>query len=156
MTMTHVSFRLGDRDRDVLVEPMTSLQLVLREQLGFTGAKDGCRQGSCGSCTVLVDGTPQLSCLVPAEDVEGRQVDTIETLSPVEGLTDLQQAFLDGNAMQCGYCTPGFLVVAHALLERTSTPDRDEIIDAIAGNVCRCTGYEPIVDAITAVAESTR
>lgn len=154
MSRTLVSFSLGDRDVDVLVEPMTSLQSVLREQLGYSAVKDGCRQGGCGSCTVLVDGEPHVSCLLPVEDVAGRRIDTVETQSPIEGLSPIQQAFLDHNALQCGYCTPGFLMVTTALLERRESPDMDEIIEAIAGNVCRCTGYKPILAAISAAADA--
>lgn len=154
MSRTLVSFSLGDRDVDVLVEPMTSLQSVLREQLGYSAVKDGCRQGGCGSCTVLVDGEPYVSCLLPVEDVAGRRIDTVETQTPIEGLSPIQQAFLDHNALQCGYCTPGFLMVTTALLERRESPDMDEIIEAIAGNVCRCTGYKPILAAISAAADA--
>lgn len=155
MSRTVVGFRLGDRDLEVLVEPMTPLQKVLRDDLGYTGVKEGCGQGGCGSCTVLVDGRPHVSCLLPVEDVAGRHVETIETLTPVQGTSPLQQAFLDRNALQCGYCTPGFIVIATALLERSPDPGREEILEAIGGNVCRCTGYEPIVAAISAAATST-
>jgi aerobic carbon-monoxide dehydrogenase small subunit len=156
MTARIVSFRLGDREVEAMVQPLTTLQHVLREQLGQTGVKEGCRQGGCGSCTVLVDGEPLLSCLVPVEDVVGRRVTTIETLSRNSGLTAIQQAFLDTGGFQCGYCTPGMVVIATALLERDPSPSRDTIIEAIAGNVCRCTGYEPIVAAIQrAAAEAT-
>ena len=149
-----VAFRLGDRDIEVLVEPMTPLLKVLRDDLGYTGVKEGCSQGGCGSCTVLVDGEPRVSCLLPAEDVAGRRVETIETLTPVEGVSPLQQAFLDQNALQCGYCTPGFVTIATALLRRSPDPGREEVLDAIAGNVCRCTGYQSIVTAILAAASN--
>lgn len=154
MSRTVVAFRLGDRDVEVLVEPMTPLQRVLRDDLGYTGVKEGCAQGGCGSCTVLVDGQPRVSCLLPVEDVAGRHVETIETLTPVQGVSPLQQSFFDNNALQCGYCTPGFIVVATALLERSPDAGREEILEAIGGNVCRCTGYEPIVEAIMAVTTS--
>ncbi len=152
MSARIVSFRLGDRDVDVMVQPLATLQQVLRDQLGQTGVKEGCRQGGCGSCTVLVDGEPFLSCLVPVEDVAGRRLTTIETLSRTEGLTPIQQAFLETGGFQCGYCTPGMIVIATALLEREPSPRRETIIEALAGNVCRCTGYEPIVAAIQRVA----
>lgn len=152
MAKTAVTFHLGEREVDVLIEPMTTLQAVLREHLGYTGTKDGCRQGGCGSCTVLVDGEPHLSCLLPVEDVSNRRVDTVETQTPVEGVNRIQQAFLDENGFQCGYCTPGFVMVTTALLERESSPDRGQIIEAVGGNYCRCTGYEPILAAITAAA----
>ena len=152
MASTIVGFQLSGREVEVLVSPLATLQQVLRTQLGQTSVKDGCRQGGCGSCTVLVDGEPMLSCLLPAEDVAGRRVTTVEALTPPGGLHPVQQAFLDGNGYQCGYCTPGMELVATALLEHNPSPSRDEVVDALAGNVCRCTGYEPIVDAILAAA----
>jgi carbon-monoxide dehydrogenase small subunit len=152
MASTIVGFELSGRDIEVLVQPLATLQQVLRTQLGHTSVKDGCRQGGCGSCTVLVDGEPMLSCLLPAEDVAGRRVTTVEALTPPGGLHPVQQAFLDRNGFQCGYCTPGMELVATALLEHNPSPSRDEIVDALAGNVCRCTGYDPIVDAIQAAA----
>ncbi|MGH2512069.1 MAG: (2Fe-2S)-binding protein, partial [Candidatus Limnocylindrales bacterium] len=117
-----------------------------------TGAKEGCRQGGCGTCTVLVDGEPMLACLLPVEDVAGRRVTTVETLSSPAGPNRLQQAFLDHGALQCGYCTPGMITLATALLEHDPHPTRAAIVDALAGNVCRCPGYAPIVDAIEAAA----
>jgi carbon-monoxide dehydrogenase small subunit len=131
---------------------MSRLLDVLREECKLTGTKEGCGEGECGACTVLVDGEPMLSCLLPAEDVAGRRVTTVEALTPPGGLHPVQQAFLDGNGFQCGYCTPGIELVATALLEHNPSPSRDEIVDALAGNVCRCTGYDPIVDAIQAAA----
>ena len=135
-----------------MVTPMTTLQSVLRNQLGFTATKEGCRQGGCGSCTVLVDGEPMLSCLLPVEDVAGRRVTTLESITPAEGLHPIQQAFLDTYAFQCGYCTPGMVMLSKALLDHNPSPDRDEIADALAGNICRCTGYAPIVAAVEAAA----
>lgn len=152
MGSTLVAFRLGDREVEVIARPLATLQAVLREQLGEISVKEGCRQGGCGSCTVLLDGRPVASCLLPVEDVAGRRVDTAATLTPVAGLTSVQRAFVDHQAAQCGYCTPGMVVVATALLERESSPDRASIADAIAGNVCRCTGYAPILAAIEAAA----
>ena len=152
MASTIVTFHYGDREVEVMVAPMMTLQSVLRTQLGATATKEGCRQGGCGSCTVLVDGEPVPSCLVPVEDIDGRQVTTLETSSPAEGVGPLQQAFLDDNAYQCGYCTPGMVMVATALLDHDPMPSTDDIIDAIGGNVCRCTGYQPIVRAIETAA----
>jgi len=143
-----VTFELSGRDVDVMVSPMTTLQSVLRNQLGHTAVKDGCRQGGCGSCTVLVDGEPMMSCLLPVEDIAGRSVTTLEGITPIEGLHPIQQAFLDANGYQCGYCTPGMIVVAKALLDHNPSPSRDEVVDALSGNVCRCTGYLPIIEAI--------
>jgi aerobic carbon-monoxide dehydrogenase small subunit len=156
MASSVVAFELGEHEVEVLVAPLTTLQAVLRTQLGQTSVKDGCRQGGCGSCTVLVDGEPVLSCLLPVEDVEGRRVTTLEALTPAEGLHPIQRAFLDANGFQCGYCTPGMEMLAAAFLDHHPVPSRDEIVDALAGNVCRCTGYEPIVDAIAAAAEAGR
>ncbi len=152
MTSTIVTFTLGEREVEVMVRPMTTLQSVLRTQLGSSATKEGCRQGGCGSCTVLVDGQPMLSCLLPVEDVTGRRVTTLESLTPTEGLHPIQQAFLDGGAFQCGYCTPGMVMVATALLHENPAPTADEIALALSGNICRCTGYRPIVDAIEAAA----
>jgi carbon-monoxide dehydrogenase small subunit len=149
-----VSFAVGDREVEVMVAPMTTLQAVLRYQLGLTAAKEGCRQGGCGSCAVLVDGEPVLSCLLPVEDVAGRRVTTVEVLAQPDALHPVQQAFIDHLAFQCGYCTPGMVMVSAALLEHDPDPSRAEIIDALAGNVCRCTGYEPIVQAVEAAARA--
>ena len=156
MASSVVAFELGEHEVEVLVAPLTTLQAVLRTQLGQTSVKDGCRQGGCGSCTVLVDGEPVLACLLPVEDVEGRRVTTLEALTPAEGLHPIQRAFLEANGFQCGYCTPGMEMLAAAFLDHHPEPSRDEIVDALAGNICRCTGYEPIVDAIAAAAEAGR
>ena len=156
MPSSVVAFQLGERDVEGLVAPLTTLQALLRTQLGHTSVKDGCRQGGCGSCTILLDGQPVLSCLLPAEDVAGRTVTTLESLTPANGLHPVEQAFLEHNGYQCGYCTPGMEVLATALLDRTPAPSRDEIVEALSGNVCRCTGYDPIVDAIAAAAEARR
>ena len=154
MASTIVTFELGAREVEVMVRPMTTLQSVLRNQLGLTATKEGCRQGGCGSCAVLVDGEPMLSCLLPVEDVAGRRVTTLESITPTEGLHPIQQAFLDGYAFQCGYCTPGMVIVAAALLDHDPAPSADDIRWALAGNICRCTGYGPIVEAIGAAAET--
>ena len=140
---------LGEREVEVLARRSTTLQAVLRTQLGHTSVKDGCRQGGCGSCTVLVDGEPMLSCLLPVEDVDGRRVTTLEGLTPAEGLHPVQRAFLEANGFQCGYCTPGMEMLAVGAprpqpVARAATRS----CEALSGNVCRCTGYEPIVDAI--------
>ncbi len=152
MGSTVVAFRLGAREVEVLVRPLATLQAVLRDQLGQTSVKEGCRQGGCGSCTVLLDGQPVASCLVPVEDVAGRRVDTVETLTPAGSLAPVQAALVEHQGTQCGYCTPGIVVVATALLAWEPAPDRAAIADAIAGNVCRCTGYTPILAAIQAAA----
>jgi carbon-monoxide dehydrogenase small subunit len=148
MTSRIVTFSLNNRLTDVVVKPLTTLQTVLREQLGYTATKAGCRQGGCGSCTVLVNGEPMLSCLLPVEDVQGKEVTTLEGLTQNGQLHPLQESFFEEFAIQCGYCTPGMIVVGKALLDRNPHPDREEIIRALTGNYCRCTGYEPIIRAI--------
>ena len=152
MASVIVGFELSGQDVEVMVAPMTTLQSALRGQLGHTSVKEGCRQGGCGSCTVLVDGEPMVSCLLPVEDVAGRRVTTLEGLTPAEGLHPIQRAFLDANGFQCGYCTPGMEMVTKALLDRNPAPSREEIVDALSGNVCRCTGYGSIIGAIEAAA----
>ena len=130
-----------------------TLLSVLREQLQLSAAKRGCNQGVCGACTVQVDGWPARACLSLAHGCEGAQVRTLEGLADTPRMRALQRAFVDAGAFQCGFCTPGMLVSATALLERTSSPTEDEIRTAVSGNLCRCTGYDGIVKAIAAVAE---
>jgi len=143
-----VSFTLNGRETEVIVKPLTTLQKLLREQLGLTATKSGCKQGGCGSCTVLVNGEPMMSCLLPVEDVEGQEVTTLEGLTKNGELHALQETFHEKFAVQCGFCTPGMIMVAKALLDRHPSPGREEIIKALTGNYCRCTGYEPIIQAI--------
>lgn len=143
-----VSFKLNGRETEVIVQPMTTLQMLLREQLEYTATKTGCKQGGCGSCTVLVNGEPMASCLLPVEDVEGQEVTTLEGITPEHGLHPLQELFFENFAVQCGYCTPGMIIVSKALLDRNPNPSREEIIEALTGNLCRCTGYEPIIGAV--------
>jgi carbon-monoxide dehydrogenase small subunit len=154
MASTIVTFELGGSEVEVMVKPMTTLLSVLRNQLGAMAAKDGCRQGGCGGCTVLVDGEPMMSCLLPVEDVAGRSITTLETLTPVEGLHPIQRAFVENGAFQCGYCTPGMVLASKALLDRTPAPTDADIAEGLAGNVCRCTGYHSIVRAVHAAADS--
>ncbi|NLG66901.1 MAG: 2Fe-2S iron-sulfur cluster binding domain-containing protein, partial [Actinobacteria bacterium] len=138
--------------REVYANPGETLLFCLRERLGLTGAKEGCGDGECGACMVLIDGQPRNSCLVLVGDVENREITTIEGLSADGGLTPLQEAFVAKGAIQCGFCTPGLVVSATALLSRNSNPSEPEIREAIAGNLCRCTGYAKIVEAIRAAA----
>jgi aerobic-type carbon monoxide dehydrogenase small subunit (CoxS/CutS family) len=133
---------------EATVASYKTLLEVLREELGLTGTKHGCELGECGACAVLIDGEPQLSCLVLAVECEGRRVDTVEGLARGPELHPLQAAFADLGAAQCGYCTPGILMTAKALLERESNPSRERIREAISGNLCRCTGYQQIYEAI--------
>jgi carbon-monoxide dehydrogenase small subunit len=148
-----VSFTLNGRETEVIIKPLTTLQNLLRDQLGYTATKTGCKQGGCGSCTVLVDGEPMLSCLLPVADVAGQAVTTLEGITPVNGLHPLQEAFFENFAIQCGYCSPGMIIISKALLDRNPQPSRAEIIDALTGNLCRCTGYEPIIKAVEAAAQ---
>jgi len=136
--------------RDIVVEPRTLLLDALRRQLGLTGTKDGCGSGHCGSCTVLLDGLPVASCLMLAVEAEGKSILTIEGLAQGGKLHPIQQAFVEHGAIQCGYCTPGMILSAKALLDANPRPSEREIRQAIAGNLCRCTGYAKIVKAILA------
>ena len=153
MTSKIITFTLNGRETEVMVKPLTTLQTLLREKLGLTAVKSGCKQGGCGSCTVLVNGEPMLSCLLPVEDIEGQSVTTLEGITPTDGLHPLQSAFFENYAIQCGYCTPGMLMVAKALLDRNPHPTREQVVEALSGNLCRCTGYEPILQAIDDAAQ---
>jgi carbon-monoxide dehydrogenase small subunit len=133
-----------------------SLLYALRERLGLPGSKNACEQGECGSCTVYLDGTPVCSCLVAAGQANGREVTTVEGLGSGEDLHPVQQAFLERGAVQCGFCTPGLIVSTHDLLQRNPSPSDPEIREALAGNLCRCTGYEKIMDAVRTAAEANR
>ena len=141
----------------VEVEPRTSLLDCLRDKLLLTGAHAGCEHGVCGACTVLIDGVAVRSCLMFAVQADGYAITTIEGLSPGPGeLSPLQDAFCETHGMQCGYCTPAMILAAHALLAKNPQPSRDEIVEAISGNICRCTGYAQIVEAIALAAERMR
>ena len=130
-----------------------SLLYVLRERLGLPGSKNACEQGECGSCTVYLDGVPVCACLVAAGQAQGREIGTVEGLAHGDDLHPLQQAFVEAGAVQCGFCTPGLLVQAHDLLTREAHPSDPEIREALAGNLCRCTGYEKILDAVRLAAD---
>jgi aerobic-type carbon monoxide dehydrogenase small subunit (CoxS/CutS family) len=137
--------------RTISSPPLAGLLEVLREELGIVSPKIGCLQGGCGACTVLVGGEPRRACLMPVAAVENAEITTVEGLGPPGDLTPLQAAFHAGYAAQCGFCTPGMLIAAHALLERAGGPvDRDQVLDALSGHFCRCTGYVKIVDAVVA------
>jgi aerobic carbon-monoxide dehydrogenase small subunit len=137
---------------DLASPPLASLLQVLREEIGLTGAKAGCQQGGCGTCTVLVDGEPVRACLTALAAVDGAAVTTIEGLGTPERLSVVQAAFHQKYGSQCGFCTPGMLIATHALLERNGTPSRADIEEALSGHVCRCTGYVKIIDAVEAAA----
>ncbi len=130
-----------------------SLLYVLRERMGLPGSKNACEQGECGSCTVYLDGVPVCACLVAAGQAQGREIGTVEGLADGDDLHPLQQAFVEAGAVQCGFCTPGLLVQAHDLLAREPHPTDPEIREALAGNLCRCTGYEKILDAVRLAAD---
>jgi carbon-monoxide dehydrogenase small subunit len=142
----------GSRERLEVPANMTLLQM-LRERLALTGTKNGCEAGECGACTVLVNGEAINSCMMLAVEADGTEILTVEGLADEAGPSALQAAFVEHNAVQCGFCTPGMLMSAHALLERNAHPSRQEIKEALVGNLCRCTGYVRIVDAIEAVAD---
>ncbi len=154
--MRRLRFTVNGEPAETLFAPYKTLLEVLREDLGLTGTKHGCELGECGACTVLLDGAPVLSCLVLAIECEGRSVETIEGLAPGPELHPLQAAFADFGGSQCGYCTPGVIMAAKALLQANPHPTRDEIKEATAGNLCRCTGYNQIVDAIEDAAKQLR
>jgi len=147
-----LTFTLNDSETDVLVQPYVTLLDALREDLGLTGPKEGCGTGDCGACTVHLDGKPVASCLVLAMQARGRSVRTIEGLGRIEGLHPLQEAFVRLGVPQCGFCIPGVLMAAAALLTENPRPTEEEIRYGIAGNLCRCTGYTKMLAAITEVA----
>jgi carbon-monoxide dehydrogenase small subunit len=148
MTTQTLTMTLNGEEVKVQVEPSALLVEVLRDQLDLTGTKVACGEGECGACTVLLDGKPVNSCLVPALKAQGREVLTVEGLAPLGELHPLQKAFVEHGAVQCGYCTPGMLMSAKALLDHNPSPTEDEVRLAISGNLCRCTGYAKIVEAI--------
>jgi aerobic-type carbon monoxide dehydrogenase small subunit (CoxS/CutS family) len=153
---SHIQFTLNGEFTEVAFAPHKTLLEVLREDLGLTGTKHGCELGECGACTVLIDGQPILSCLFLGLDAEDRAVTTVEGMAEGGQLHPLQETFADLGAAQCGYCTPGFLLVGKELLEKNSSPDREEIRDALAGNLCRCTGYIKIYEAVELAAARMR
>lgn len=145
-----ITLTVNGQKEELLVPSNMTLLHALRDELGYTGTKNGCEAGECGACTVLVDGEPVNSCLVLAVELDGREVTTVEGLAKNGKLTPLQEQFAELNAVQCGYCTPGVLISATALLNRNPHPSEDDIKEAMVGNLCRCTGYQRIIDAIMA------
>lgn len=149
-------FIVNGKSYEVILEPYMTLLDVLREQLGLTGTKCGCRNGDCGACTVLMDGRPILSCLTLAATAKGRNILTIEGLVKGNTLHPIQKAFIDSGAIQCGFCTPGMILSTKALLDGNSDPTVEEVKAALAGNLCRCTGYVKIIDAVLDAAKTMR
>ena len=147
---TVVSLEVNGEPREALADPRDTLLSLLRDRLGLTGTKEGCSNGNCGSCTVLLDGEPVNSCLIPVCQAAGRRVETIESLGAPEKLSKLQKAFLEKGGAQCGICTPGMIVTAHAHLKAGGKTDEGSLRCALAGNLCRCTGYQHIVDSVRA------
>lgn len=144
----HIKCRVNGEPMQVSVAPYKTLLEMLREDLGLTGTKHGCELGECGACTVLLDGQPVLSCLTLAQEMPGRHIDTIEGMAEQVELHPLQAAFADLGGSQCGYCTPGVLLTAKNLLDNNPQPSREQIREALSGNLCRCTGYQQIFDAV--------
>ena len=152
-----IKLRVNGVDEEVYIEPLWDLAFVLRDVLALTGTKVACWAGDCGSCTVLIDGKPVRSCLYLAMKARGKEIQTIEGLKGESGgLHPLQEAFIEHFAVQCGYCTPGMILVAKALLDENPTPTEEEVREGLYGNLCRCTGYVPIVKAVLAAAHKMR
>lgn len=156
MNKVHVTTTINNESREFLCESTDTLLDALRDNLGLTGAKEGCASGDCGACSVELDGRLVCSCLVLAAEAEGKTVDTIEGMADGDELHPLQRHFLEGAALQCGICTPGFLVAAKALLEKNPDPTESEIRYYLAGNLCRCTGYDKIIRAVQSAAAEMR
>jgi aerobic carbon-monoxide dehydrogenase small subunit len=152
MLKTPLQFKHNGREVAIFVDGGANLLTALRDEIGDLSPKFGCGQGGCGACTVLVDGEPVLACITLAEGVAGKSIETADGLKSGPELHPLQTAFMENFAAQCGYCTPGMLMAAKALLDRNAAPSRVEVVEAISGNICRCTGYEPIINAILAAA----
>ena len=144
----HVQTQINGEDQEFLCEPRQTLLEVLRDTLELTGAKEGCANGNCGACTVLMNGRPIVSCLVLGVESDGAELETIEGVAPIDGLDPIQQAFLENAALQCGICTPGFIMSCKSLLDENPDPSEHDIRFYLSGNLCRCTGYDKIVRAV--------
>jgi carbon-monoxide dehydrogenase small subunit len=151
-----IELKINGEYYEIAVEPQRTLLEVLREDLGFTGTKEACGTGECGACTVLIDGKPFLSCLTLAIESQGKEITTIEGLSKGNDLHPLQKAFIQYGAIQCGFCTSGMILNAKSILEENPKPSREEILKGLEGNLCRCTGYNKILEAILAVSEGEK
>lgn len=154
MSKTPVQFQVNGQNRAVFVDDAQNLLDTLRRDVGDMSPKYGCGQGTCGACTVLIDGEPHLSCLTLAQGCEGKSIETTGGLANGPDLHPLQATFMENFSAQCGYCTAGMLMAAKALLDKNPNPTRDEVVEAISGNICRCTGYEPIINAILQAASN--
>ena len=152
--MKELNLTVNGKPYQLSVLPWRTLLEVIREDLGLTGTKEGCGLGECGACTVLMDGRAVNSCLVLASEAEGKQITTIEGLAQGDKLHPIQQAFVDHGGLQCGFCTPGMIMAAKALLDKNPTPTEEEVKRGIAGNLCRCTGYAKIIESIKAAAKN--
>jgi len=150
-----LSFSVNGEEVELYISPNKTLLEVLRDELELTGTKEGCGEGVCGSCTVLCDGVPIRSCLTLAMEIEGHEITTVEGLGEVGNPDPIQQSFIDHGAVQCGFCTPGMLMTVKGLLTKNPSPNEDEIRKAISGNICRCTGYAKIVEAVKAITEGS-
>jgi carbon-monoxide dehydrogenase small subunit len=148
MEKLQITLNINGKDQELLVQPNDTLLEVLRDELDLTGSKESCSEGICGSCTIQMDGKPVRSCLTLAMEAQGIKIKTVEGLATGDELSDLQQSFIDHGAVQCGMCTPGMLMSADALLNETQNPDESTIRKALSGNICRCTGYSKIVEAV--------
>jgi aerobic carbon-monoxide dehydrogenase small subunit len=153
MSKVPVSTNINGEDVEFLCEPRQSLLEVLRDVLSLTGAKEGCNNGNCGACSVIMNGTLVNSCLVLGVEAQGAQITTVEGIAPADGLHPIQKAFLEGAALQCGICTPGFIVASKALLDKNPHPTEHEVRYWLAGNLCRCTGYDKIIKAVLEAAD---
>jgi carbon-monoxide dehydrogenase small subunit len=156
MAKMHVSTTINGEPTEFLCEPSQAVLDVLRDQLGLTGTKEGCGSGDCGACTIMLDGNMVCSCLVMAPEAEGKKIETIEGMAHGDQLHALQKKFIEFAALQCGICTPGFLMASRALLEKNKNPSETEVRYWLAGNLCRCTGYDKIVRAVMEVAADMR
>ncbi|MGB8174531.1 MAG: (2Fe-2S)-binding protein [Pseudolabrys sp.] len=155
-TITAITLYINDRDCAIAVEPRRTLADAIREDCGQTGTHIGCEHGSCGACTVIVDGEPVRSCLMFAVQADGRKIRTVEGLANGEKLHAMQQAFMDHHGLQCGFCTPGFLMLAVGVLEREPDISDEALLDVLSSNLCRCTGYQNIIKAVQAAAKEMR
>ena len=154
--MTDITLTINGRNYLVRVEPRRTLADTLRDECGLTGTNSGCEHGVCGSCTVLVDGDPVRACLMFAVQAQGKEIRTVEGLADGDRLHPLQQAFIDHHGLQCGFCTPGFLMLAAGVLERDPDLSDEDLLDALSSNLCRCTGYQNIIKAVRAAAAQMR